>query len=139
MTRRRVPTKGIPFPALPAEVLPFMLLGPPAAAQFLGTTESTLADWRLDKKGPPYIKLTSGMIRYQLRDLQAHIAARCCGPIAEHRPVPPNPSPTNSLRTPLGTAPDPLEPVMSALTDCFRSLTKAVTVLNEVVRTRRSS
>ncbi len=45
------------------------------AAALLAVSPRTLADWRLDGKGPPYVKL-HGAIRYRLDDLEAFVSAR---------------------------------------------------------------
>jgi excisionase family DNA binding protein len=42
------------------------------AADYLGTTRSTLADYRTKKNGPPYYKV-GGIIRYKQADLDAWI------------------------------------------------------------------
>jgi predicted DNA-binding transcriptional regulator AlpA len=39
------------------------------AAEWLGLEESTLRDWRSDRKGPPYIKISARCIRYAMEDL----------------------------------------------------------------------
>ena len=80
MTRRRkyVETQT----ELPEAIAPFALLDSTQAAQLLGTTATTLVDWRVDHKGPPYLKLTNGMVRYQLRDLLNWIGTKritCAG------------------------------------------------------------
>lgn len=36
----------------------------PQAAALLGLSSATLEDWRWQRKGPPYIRLSSGCIRY---------------------------------------------------------------------------
>ena len=80
MTRRRKQTEG--SAPLPETIAPFALLDSTQAAQLLGTTQDTLVDWRVDRKGPPYMKLTNGMVRYQLRDLLAWVGTKritCAG------------------------------------------------------------
>ena len=69
MTRRRRRTEG--SAPLPETIAPFALLDSTQAALLLGTAADTLVDWRVDHKGPPYLKLTNGMVRYQVRDLLA--------------------------------------------------------------------
>lgn len=51
-----------------------VLLTPRQAADFLGVPESTLAQWRSQRRGPPYIKLESRLVRYRLADLEAYLA-----------------------------------------------------------------
>jgi len=80
MTRRRKPAERLE--PLPEAIAPFALLDSSQAALLLGTTSDTLVDWRVDHKGPPYLKLTNGMVRYQLRDLLAWIGTKritCAG------------------------------------------------------------
>ena len=74
MTRRRTPIESA-MP-LPEAIAPFVLMDSNQAAQILGTTADTLVDWRVDHKGPPYLKLTNGMVRYQLRDLLAWMGTK---------------------------------------------------------------
>jgi predicted DNA-binding transcriptional regulator AlpA len=67
---------------LPEAIAPFALLDSNQAAQIIGTTPDTLVDWRVDRKGPPFLKLTNGMVRYQLRDLLAWMGTKkvtCAG------------------------------------------------------------
>ena len=61
---------------LPEAMAPFALMDSTQAAQILGTTADTLVDWRVDHKGPPFLKLTNGMVRYQLRDLLAWMGTK---------------------------------------------------------------
>jgi predicted DNA-binding transcriptional regulator AlpA len=49
------------------------LLTPKEAAGFLGLPESTLAQWRSQRRGPPYIKLELRLVRYRSSDLEAYI------------------------------------------------------------------
>ena len=49
------------------------LLTPRQASEFLGIPESTLAQWRSQRRGPPYIKLESRLIRYRRSDLEVYI------------------------------------------------------------------
>ena len=57
--------------SLTEEIAPSALLDSTQAALRLGTTPDILVDWRVDRKGPPYLKLTNGMVRYQVHDLLA--------------------------------------------------------------------
>lgn len=43
------------------------------AAEFLGVPESTLAQWRSQRRGPPYIKLELRLVRYRCSDLEAYL------------------------------------------------------------------
>lgn len=49
-----------------------ILLGEKEAAEFFGLRPQTLALWRHQAKGPPYIKLGSS-VRYDLKELRAFI------------------------------------------------------------------
>ena len=46
------------------------LLTPRQASEFLGIPESTLAQWRSQRRGPSYIKLELRLVRYRLVDLE---------------------------------------------------------------------
>ena len=52
------------------------LLPPPEAARFLGNSVDTLARWRINGDGPPYIKLGTSRtshIRYRRSELEAFL------------------------------------------------------------------
>jgi predicted DNA-binding transcriptional regulator AlpA len=78
MTRRRSNMNSEPT-TLPAEVVPFVLLDVKQAAAFLGTTVNTLADWRTDGIGPPYVKI-GYLVKYQCRDLHQWVQSRTVNP-----------------------------------------------------------
>ena len=40
------------------------LLTPEVAAAYIGLQPCTLADWRWQRKGPPWIKISRGCVRY---------------------------------------------------------------------------
>ena len=48
------------------------------AARFMGFAAGTLANWRSQRRGPPYSKSrgTTGPARYRLADLRRFMAAR---------------------------------------------------------------
>jgi excisionase family DNA binding protein len=48
-------------------------------AQYLGINRATLRRWRIENRGPAYIKL-GGAIRYRAADIEAFIAANRRGP-----------------------------------------------------------
>jgi predicted DNA-binding transcriptional regulator AlpA len=52
------------------------LLTPRKAAEFLGIPEHTLAEWRSQRRGPPYIKLESRLVRYRQSDLENYLSER---------------------------------------------------------------
>ena len=51
-------------------------LRPPAAAEYLGLSASTLAKMRLRGDGPIYAKAGPRVVVYDLRDLESWLAAR---------------------------------------------------------------
>lgn len=54
------------------EELPEMI-PPRQLAEYLGTTTEQLAQWRHERTGPPYTKITAGTIRYRKALLRAYI------------------------------------------------------------------
>jgi len=51
-----------------------LLLTPKQAAEFLGVPSGTLAQWRSERRGPPYIKLEDRLVRYRRSDLEEYLA-----------------------------------------------------------------
>lgn len=49
------------------------LLTPRQAAEYLGLPESTLAQWRSQRRGPSYIKLELRLVRYRVSDLETYL------------------------------------------------------------------
>lgn len=49
------------------------LLTPKEAADLLGIPEGTLAQWRSQRRGPPFVKLELRLIRYRRTDLEKYI------------------------------------------------------------------
>ncbi|MFF7167369.1 helix-turn-helix transcriptional regulator [Streptomyces sp. NPDC008086] len=49
----------------------WQLLAPPQLAELLAVSDKTLRNWRNDGKGPTYIKLDGGAVRYPMRDVYA--------------------------------------------------------------------
>jgi len=45
------------------------LLTPQETADYLGLPEHTIAKWRSERKGPPYLKLEGRLVRYAASDL----------------------------------------------------------------------
>jgi len=58
------------------------LLSPAQAAEVLGIPEGTLAQWRSQRRGPPFIKLEGRLVRYRARDLEQYIAGCTIAPVA---------------------------------------------------------
>lgn len=50
------------------------LLNPDAVARVFGVTRQTLRNWRKQGKGPEYIRLPSGYIRYRRASVEALLA-----------------------------------------------------------------
>ncbi|MBE1514304.1 helix-turn-helix transcriptional regulator [Nesterenkonia halotolerans] len=53
-------------------------LKPPAAAEFLGLSENTLAQWRCRDTGPAYVKLGRTVV-YRIETLEAFLRANESG------------------------------------------------------------
>jgi predicted DNA-binding transcriptional regulator AlpA len=53
---------------------PRLLLSPKEAAEFLGIPSGTLAQWRSQRRGPPYIKLEERLVRYRRSDLEGYLS-----------------------------------------------------------------
>jgi predicted DNA-binding transcriptional regulator AlpA len=49
----------------------WQLLAPPQLAELLAVSDKTLRNWRNDGKGPAYIKLDGGAVRYPMQDVYA--------------------------------------------------------------------
>jgi predicted site-specific integrase-resolvase len=52
------------------------LLKPGVVAEQLEVSEQTLARWRVSGKGPRFVKLANGRIRYDQAEIDAEIEAR---------------------------------------------------------------
>lgn len=52
------------------------LLTPAQAAEVLGIPEGTLAQWRSQRRGPPFVKLEGRLVRYRSTDMEKYISAR---------------------------------------------------------------
>jgi predicted DNA-binding transcriptional regulator AlpA len=48
----------------------------PAAAARLGAAAQTLERWRIEGSGPPFVRLSSKLVTYDVEDLDAWCAAR---------------------------------------------------------------
>jgi predicted DNA-binding transcriptional regulator AlpA len=55
------------------------LLAPEEAAEFLGIPKGTLAQWRSQRRGPPFIKLESRLVRYRLAELEMYLERHTLG------------------------------------------------------------
>jgi predicted DNA-binding transcriptional regulator AlpA len=58
---------------------PRLLLSPKQASEFLGVPEGTLAQWRSQRRGPPYIKLEGRLVRYRSSDLEDYLSGHRVG------------------------------------------------------------
>jgi phage terminase Nu1 subunit (DNA packaging protein) len=52
------------------------LLTPVAVAEITGLSVETLAQWRSQRKGIPFLKLSRNVVRYQQADLDAWLRER---------------------------------------------------------------
>jgi len=50
------------------------LLTPKDASEYLGLPQNTLAQYRSQKKGPPYFKIEGHLVRYSVDDLDEWLA-----------------------------------------------------------------
>ena len=66
--------KGVGHRETVSSIHTTVLLTPRQAAEFLGVPESTLAQWRSQRRGPPYIKLELRLVRYRLSDVEAYLS-----------------------------------------------------------------
>jgi excisionase family DNA binding protein len=57
-----------------------LLLTPKEAAEFLGIPLGTLAQWRSQRRGPPYIKLEERLVRYRHSDLEEYLSGHLVEP-----------------------------------------------------------
>ncbi len=51
------------------------LLDSREVAAYLKVSESTLSRWRTDQKGPPFLRLGGGVVRYRLDAVDAWLAS----------------------------------------------------------------
>lgn len=66
--------------------MPETYLLPSEAALSLRVSVKTLQQWRWQGKGPPYLRVAGGRIRYVARDLETWMAAQAVRPQGEHAP-----------------------------------------------------
>jgi excisionase family DNA binding protein len=66
----------------PALLTSGRLLTPAQAAEVLGIPEGTLAQWRSQRRGPPFIKLEGRLVRYRTRDLEKYVGECIVDPVA---------------------------------------------------------
>ena len=59
-----------------AEVAATLLLRTADVAQITGLSTETLAQWRSQKKGIPYVKISRNCVRYRQSDLDGWLAER---------------------------------------------------------------
>jgi excisionase family DNA binding protein len=52
------------------------LLTPDEAAEWLSVSAETLAQWRSQRRGPPYVKLEGRLVRYRIVELEAYLEER---------------------------------------------------------------
>lgn len=56
------------------------LLTSKETADYLSVPEGTLAQWRSQRRGPPFIKLEGRLVRYRSGDLERYITSRVVEP-----------------------------------------------------------
>lgn len=56
------------------------LLREPEVAKFLNVGPRCLADWRLRKVGPPFVRISSRCVRYDIEALHRWVAERLVQP-----------------------------------------------------------
>ena len=59
------------------------LLTPEQAAEFLSLSPATLADWRWQRKGPPWIPISRGCVRYSKEALEEWLRLRTINEIPQ--------------------------------------------------------
>ncbi len=52
-------------------------------AEMLGLEAGTLADWRYQRRGPPWISVTRGCVRYDLDELEVWLESRTVRELTE--------------------------------------------------------
>lgn len=52
------------------------ILSPRDASNYIGVSQFTLANWRVQGKGPRFIRLSTRKIGYRMTDLEAWLTAR---------------------------------------------------------------
>lgn len=57
------------------------LLNQKQTSEFLGVSERALEKWRLEEKGPPFVKVGNKLVRYRLSDLQKWIDKNTVKPV----------------------------------------------------------
>lgn len=60
----------------PVQTVADRLLTPEEASSFLGLSIETLAQWRSQRRGIPFVKVSRNCVRYQQGDLDAWVAQR---------------------------------------------------------------
>jgi len=55
---------------------PKTLMNPEQAAEYLGVSSETLAQWRSQRRGPEYIKLEGRLVRYRMSALESYLETR---------------------------------------------------------------
>ncbi|GEM_PF-1127578 len=90
-------------PAGTEEVQPMLLLRPTQAAAWLHKTTSTLARWRADLTGPPFVQFGNRRVAYVASDLEAYLDGRAPAELRStgHRVVGPAFAAACLLRSPI--------------------------------------
>ena len=85
--RCRAKTEPETMPSLPQITRPesSALLTPANVAQITGLSVETLAQWRSQRQGIPFIKISRNVVRYRQSDLDAWLAERIV-PVEKDQP-----------------------------------------------------
>jgi predicted DNA-binding transcriptional regulator AlpA len=67
---------------------PSLLLSQEEAAEFLGLSPSTLSSWRVEGRGPKFIRISGRAVRYRAGDLEIFISEREVQPSRIASPTP---------------------------------------------------
>lgn len=62
--------------AIPAERESGRLLTPDEVAEMIGISTETLAQWRSQRRGIPFVKISRSVVRYRHCDLENFLTAR---------------------------------------------------------------
>ncbi|MEV0278618.1 helix-turn-helix domain-containing protein [Streptomyces sp. NPDC050610] len=62
----------------------WQLLAPPQLAELLAVSDKTLRNWRNGNKGPRYLKLDGGAVRYPMQDVYAWLDEQRSSTVHSH-------------------------------------------------------
>lgn len=70
------PTLPAPASPAPQSAHPSALVTEEDAASFLAVSTRSLQRWRVEERGPPFVKLHGRRVHYRLSDLESWVDAR---------------------------------------------------------------